>query len=326
MRFLPLLFLLACGKSKALDARFLTPHVYPAAMPFAGVKAKVEKKLEGHSEEPSALAFSADGRFLYSASYGDYTIRKWDVASGAEVASTKSKNRVNGLFATQSSIITTDVYQCVTYFTTDLARTNSVEVKSGNWTRAALSPNGMILAVSSFDKKIFLINAADGTLLQTIEKTDTPRGVALSNTHLAVGHHDNTFCVYDLSTGAEENYLVPKADAKSDVYSIAFNRDGSLIATAHMDSSVTAWQRSPQKNIINSFIRSASAHAVAFSPDGSIFVTGQQDSRIYMWDLKTGQQLGGFSGHSDAVVSLAFSPDGTTLATGSKDKTILIWK
>lgn len=337
-RFIPLLLVAACSKGAGglppLELKYLAPPpAAPAAKPFAGLQAKPYQTLSGHSEEVTCVAFTPDGRYLVSAGYGDMTLRLWSLSNGSELASAGTSRRVYamGVSPDGSSVIAADVANNVTtYSIVDdrLMAGRSFEVKSGQWTRAALSPNGMLLAMTSFDKKISIVDLAGGKIAWELSTAVAPRGIAFSpsGTRLAVGMYDQTFRVYDLSKGEELSFFVPKAGAQSDVYNIAFSADEKLVATGHMDSSVTIWDYAANRNILNGFVRDASALSVAFSPDGSFLLTGHQNGQITLWDAKTGKQVGALQGHQDAVACLAFSGDGTLLASGSKDRKILIWR
>jgi WD40 repeat protein len=66
-------------------------------------------------------------------------------------------------------------------------------------------------------------------------------------------------------------------------------------------------------------------HCLAFSPDGRLLTSAGEDREIKLWDLAAGRQRANLIGHKEMVSSLAFTPDGRTLASGSWDHTVRLW-
>jgi WD40 repeat protein/transcriptional regulator with XRE-family HTH domain len=115
------------------------------------------------------------------------------------------------------------------------------------------------------------------------------------------------------------------AETLSEVVSVAFSPDASLLATGDANGNVRLWQVEGGQQLLTLQGHSGWVWAVAFSPDGRLLASGSNDSLIRVWDTRSGQCLKVMQGHSNGVHSVAFSPDGTVLASGSDDQTVRLW-
>jgi WD40 repeat protein len=117
------------------------------------------------------------------------------------------------------------------------------------------------------------------------------------------------------------------------VNSIAFNPDGTILASGSADQTIILWDVSTL-GLLKQLGQPLSGHtddvySIAFNPDGTILASGSADQTIILWDVSTPgspEQLGQpLSWHSEGVTSVAFSPDGKILASGSYDQYVVIW-
>lgn len=109
-------------------------------------------------------------------------------------------------------------------------------------------------------------------------------------------------------------------------WSVAFNPDGQILATASDDKSVRLWSVHTGAEIRRFVGCRKSVLSVAFSPDGNTIAGGSDDYTVRLWDVATGTETRRFLGHDNSVSSIAFSPDGRALASASFDKTIRLWE
>jgi WD40 repeat protein len=130
-------------------------------------------------------------------------------------------------------------------------------------------------------------------------------------------------CVATLNGHAPEN----------GVHSVAFNYDGSLLATASGDKTVKLWKFQGQienPTCVATLVHSACVHCVAFHPNGHILASGSEDNTVKLWRISPGNDsaecVTTLHEHTDSVSSIAFHQNGQYLATGSNDKTVRLWQ
>ena len=133
------------------------------------------------------------------------------------------------------------------------------------------------------------------------------------------------FTLWDVATG--ECRLRIHGDFGA-VKSLAFSRDGKVIATAGAyEAGVRLWDvRSGQ--LIRSFAgHQMGTNSLAFSPDGTILATGGNDGTGRLWKVATGELQTILDGHSVALTNVAYSANGLILvATAMGDNDVRLWR
>jgi WD40 repeat protein len=110
----------------------------------------------------------------------------------------------------------------------------------------------------------------------------------------------------------------------SQILSVAFSPDGTLLATGDVNHEIHVWQVADGKQLLTCKVDEGWVWSVAFSPNGRFLASGANRT-VHLWDVQTGECLQTLQGYSDRVFSLAFSPDGRLLATGSEDHLVRVW-
>lgn len=306
----------------------------------------------GQTTPPAALVYSADGKWLASGSYEDYTVRIWDVKVG----------RV---------------------FHTLRGHTSYVRA-------LAFAPDGKTLVTGGGDSTLRVWDVASGRELRVIrlhderDRTEHQQVVALElsaeGNKAAIfglqrlgkaGNNDDAYSVWDLSSGkllekrknafGAESDLVhglvmpqpallrdngvivgkdgalarpaPKKQQNENLHDahIAANQFVAAAAVYHRDNpagfrGVLVWEVATGQPIARVPVKEL--EQISFARSGSNFVTINR-SEIQNWDIRTGKvvrsQPVGRTAARLGTTSLAVSPDGKTAATGHNDTTILLW-
>lgn len=111
------------------------------------------------------------------------------------------------------------------------------------------------------------------------------------------------------------------------VSKLAFNPEGTRLASAGLDQKVFLWSIPEGKNLGEVPISSEPFNGIAFHPrNGDILAVA--GTGIQLWDIKKRKSLGAplrDSSLNDLVVTIAFSQDGKILASAGVDSRIRLW-
>ncbi len=132
--------------------------------------------------------------------------------------------------------------------------------------------------------------------------------------------------LWDVATGTRTAGIAQEHWGKS----VATSPDGTVLATANMNETVTLWDIATQRKVATRQGKLTSTSLddplpMSFSPDGAILAFGSKHGTVNLLDVPSGTQIAILEGHTYPVASISFSPDGATLASGSWDRTVRLW-
>jgi WD40 repeat protein len=153
-------------------------------------------------------------------------------------------------------------------------------------------------------------DATSGQYVGTFGQSDIVRRVAWSpdGSWLAGSGGDGTIRLWDTSAltfgtaslpplmpmeaGTEDAIILH--GHTSDVKCLAWNRTGTLLASASLDGTARLWDIARHETITVLTTGTGQVWMVAFSPDGSILASAGSGGWVWLWDVATGTQLAQF--------------------------------
>src|SRR5713226_8599805 len=136
-----------------------------------------------------------------------------------------------------------------------------------------------------------------------------------------------------LTASAQKAELYVQTGHTSNVTSVAFNTDGTLMATGSDDKTIKLWDVASGLQLRTFRRDSALFKDVVFSPDGELLAAGDSSEAVKLWNVKTGEYQCSLSPKSDGstntvpeyLTGFAFSPDSKYLVTVSIDH-VRLWE
>jgi WD40 repeat protein len=206
-----------------------------------------------------------------------------------------------------------------------------LEGHKGGWPSLSFSPDGKLLAVSSYGPgeavKVWDVRKAKEVATLKGFLGGTVLGVAFSpdGRLLATTGARQPARLYDTATWKVRRRLKGATGS----IAVAFSPDSKVLATLMQGDGLLCWSSATGEGLPGPVSGVLGANHVAFSPDGkALAVAGWKEAALWRWP--GGELRAVLKEHTGRVTCLAFSPDGKTLATGElgvagREHHILLW-
>ncbi len=171
------------------------------------------------------------------------------------------------------------------------------------------------LVSASGDTTVRFWNVEDGTERARFETGSPVRSVCLSpdETRFACSLFDGYVSVYSIDDATRIAHW--PAD-ESRVLSLAFNPDGTLLATGGQSSRLRLWETKTWRMTTELLGHAEPVRSVSFSADGDCLLSAANDHTARIWNLdRIGVDV--VHGHDAWVYGVRVSDDGTTVASAS---------
>ena len=75
------------------------------------------------------------------------------------------------------------------------------------------------------------------------------------------------------------------------VTTVAFSRDGKLLASGSTDNTIRIWDVAAKRELRTLAGHTSNVESIDFSPDGRLLASASDDGATFLWDANTGEHL-----------------------------------
>jgi eukaryotic-like serine/threonine-protein kinase len=314
--------------------------------------------LTGHSGLVTCVAYSPVGNRIVTGSV-DREIKIWNGQrlSSPTIFPSKADPAISVFYPDNERILTTEVGSDRGGLKVwDVAARNVVfalkppvvdasessQIESPGVIRAAISPDGKLIATSTPRLGIAIWDAATGAELRRIgsappdsfrHELAIPMVFASDSRLLTGGFYSTRIAelvkfaaplakLWDVTTGRE---LTSFQRAGNGISTVAISHDSTRVLTGDVLGTVAIWDPSNGTKVSQFKGHSGPVYASAFFPKDDRFVTAGEDSICKIWKLSNSEPLATLKGHTKQVNAAIVDATGTRIVTGSDDGTIKVW-
>jgi len=276
----------------------------------------------------SDVTFTAGGDRLISGGYDD-AILLWDIATKREIASL-----VRGHHAVIQSVAVSpdgalfafkDGKRVVGIGKLDASSSGPRSIEGHHaLSNLVFAQRGKTLVFGTNEGVVFWdVVRGDVSALAPLPNITNVAFAAAANV-VAASDRDGTITLLNAQTGEA---IQPPMRHGTNVLSLAFGRNGELLASAGEGGTVVVWDVAGRRELWrNPSAHGQEASVVAFSPDGSMLASGGGDGSLALWDVSTFRRVGWLVRDQGGSIDTAqFGPDGKLLAAGGQDGRIRLW-
>lgn len=290
-------------------------------------RAQIGDPFLGHKNCVLSIDFSPDGNLLASGSL-DNTAILWNINPEPQLG-----DKLNEFTSIERIDLSPDgktmlVSQDQEFSIVDLAKREQIGEPfdiSQNIIKTFFSADGQSAISIGVDSiQTWDLTARQMTAQIPINLYGMAFDVSIDGKKAALGDIDGTITLYDLSD--PEKAGVQLSYHKKMIADLAFNEDGTILASAADDGAVILWDTQTGEIIKPVIYGFQAPNSLAFSPDGKLLAVGASDNTISLWDTTTHDSVGNrLVGHTVIVSELAFSPDSRYLVSGSEAGDVILW-
>ena len=141
---------------------------------------------------------------------------------------------------------------------------------------------------------------------------------------------DGSISLWNLENPINPVLLGSFGQQPSEISSLSFTLDGSILAMGSSDTTVSLWNITTPSNPVRVSVLSNHTnrvHSITLGSDGKTLASAS-DREVLVWDISapnTPVLINTLRGHSGAVSAIAFHRDSETLASGGVDNRVMLW-
>jgi mono/diheme cytochrome c family protein len=190
----------------------------------------------------------------------------------------------------------------------------------------AFSPDSTLVACAGADRAIRIFKVETGEQVALIEDhADWIFDLAFSpdGKRLASASRDKTSKVFDVE---KKESLVTFPGHADTVYCVAWSKDGKQIITGGADNQLRWWNPDEDgKQARNTGGFGGAVFQLRLTPDGQNLVACSADKTVRVVDAAKGSIGKTLNAHADWVYSVAVSADGKSAVSGAWDGAVIVW-